>query len=205
MKLGKKFLALLMALSMLLVACTASAEAYTAAAKGIGGDVNVTVTFEDGKIAAVEVGAHNETPGISDMAIEKIPAAIVAEQSLVVDAVAGATITSNAILTAAQAALTEAGVDVAPFMVKTETVLTEGETEETDVVIVGAGLAGLMAAYELKDNHPEVNYILIEKLDMVENVSLLTNIQTSAFMVLAPRLLLPRRSRVGSPKVSQQQ
>lgn len=167
MKLGKKFLALLMALSMLLMASTASAEAYTAAAKGIGGDVNVTVTFEDGKITAVEVGAHNETPGISDMAIEKIPAAIVAEQSLVVDAVAGATITSNAILTAAQAALTEAGVDVAPFMVKTETVLTEGETEETDVVIVGAGLAGLMAAYELKDNHPEVNYILIEKLDMV--------------------------------------
>ena len=51
MKLGKKFLALLMALSMLLMACTASAEAYTAAAKGIGGDVNVTVTFENGKIA----------------------------------------------------------------------------------------------------------------------------------------------------------
>ena len=167
MKSGKKFLALLMALSMLLVSAVASAEVYTAAAKGIGGDVNVSVTYEDGKITAVEVGAHNETPGISDMAIEKIPSAIVEKQSLAVDAVAGATITSNAILTAAQAALTEAGVDVAALLVKEETVLAQGETEETDVVIVGAGLAGLMAAYELKDSHPEVNYILIEKLDMV--------------------------------------
>ncbi|MDD6143472.1 MAG: FAD-dependent oxidoreductase [bacterium] len=167
MKFGKKFLALLMALCMLLATGIASAEVYTATAQGIGGDVAVSVTFEDGKIVSVEVGAHSETPGISDAAIEKIPAAIVAEQSLVVDAIGGATITSNAILTAAQTALTEAGVDVAPFMVKEETVLVEGETEETDVVIVGAGLAGLMAAYELKDNHPEVNYILIDKLDVV--------------------------------------
>ena len=167
MKSGKKFLALLLALSMTLMAGVASAEVYTAAAQGIGGDVNVSVTYEYGKITAVEIGAHNETPGISDMAIEKIPAAIVEKQSLAVDAVAGATITSNAILTAAQTALTEAGVDVSAMLVKEETVLAQGETEETDVVIVGAGLAGLMAAYELKDNHPEVNYILIEKLDMV--------------------------------------
>ena len=164
---GKKIAALLSALGLMFTLNIASAETYTAAAQGMGGDVPVSVTMENGKIAGITVGNNNETQGIGDKAIEVLPDKIVEQQSLVVDVVAGATITSNAILSAAKTALTEAGVDVAPFMVKQEIVLPEGETEETDVVIVGAGLAGLMAAYELKTDYPDISYILVEKLDMI--------------------------------------
>ena len=104
----KKFLSLLLCMGLLLCAVPAMADAadgvYTAAGTGMGGDVNVTVTVEGGKIVSVEVGTHNETPGISDPAIEKIPAAIVEAQSADVAAVSGATVTSEAIKAAVAAA-----------------------------------------------------------------------------------------------------
>ena len=164
----KKALAALCACAMLGVNAGAMAEDYTASAPGMGGDVYVTVSYEDGKITNVAVGEHNETLGIGDMAIETIPARIVEEQSLTVDTVAGATITSEAILAAAEAALIQAGADIDAFKaVKEEMELREGERVETDIVIVGAGISGLMAAYELKENNPDVNFIVLEKLDMV--------------------------------------
>lgn len=50
---------------------------------------------------------------------------------------------------------------------KQPTELVEGEAVETDIVIVGAGISGLMAAYELKEDYPDVSFIVLEKLDMV--------------------------------------
>ena len=82
---------------------------YTGSANGMGGAVKVSVTVQDGKITAVEVLEHQETPGISDPALEKIPAAIVEAQSTDVDAVASATVTSNAIKGAVEAALSGRG------------------------------------------------------------------------------------------------
>ena len=77
------------------------------------------------------------------------------EQSLTADTVAGATVTSNAILTAAEAALTAGGVDMTPFkQEKQPTELVEGEAVETDIVIVGAGISGLMAAYGSRRTTP---------------------------------------------------
>lgn len=67
-----------------------------------------------------------------------------------------------------EAALTAGGVDVTPFkQEKQPTELVEGEAVETDIVIVGAGISGLMAAYELKEDYPDVSFIVLEKLDMV--------------------------------------
>ncbi len=110
---------------------------YTGTANGMGGALSVTVTVEGGKITAVEVGDHQETPGISDPAIEQIPAAIVEKQSTEVDAVTGATITSDAIMAAAAQALS--GEEAA------------GETAleisiQPDVIGGGAGMAGLVAS-----------------------------------------------------------
>lgn len=137
----KKFLSLLLCVSLML--CVIPAMAQTAdgvlsgVGKGMGGDVNVTVTVEGGKIVSVEVGAHSETPGISDPAIEKIPAAIVEAQSAEVAAVAGATVTSEAIKSAVAAALAgetaEEAAAVIPF-------------EQPDVIVIGAGMSGLCAA-----------------------------------------------------------
>ena len=89
------------------------AGTYTGSAAGKNGDVKVEVTLSSDKITDVKVTEHQETEGISDPAIEQVPAAIVEAQSLKVDTVSGATITSQAIIDAASAALTSAGVDPA--------------------------------------------------------------------------------------------
>lgn len=147
------------------------ADAFTANGTGHGGDVPVTVVYEDGRIADVQVGENSETDGIGSIAIEQLPGMIVEAQSLDVDVVSGATETSSAILAAVESALLENGIDPATFRKgsgeEKEEELAQGDAEETDVVIVGAGLSGLMAAYELKENYPDVDYIIIEKLGMV--------------------------------------
>lgn len=110
---------------------------YEGSANGMGGAVKVAVTVEDGKISGVEVLEHKETAGISDPAIEQIPQAIVDAQSTDVEAVTGATVTSEAIKEAVAAALSGEGTEEA------------GELEitiEPDVIVVGAGMAGLSAS-----------------------------------------------------------
>ena len=82
---------------------------YKASSKGIGGDVPVTVTVKDGKIAKVEVGENSETEGIGSKAIEQLPDAIVkANGTEGVDAVSGASVTSKAIFTAVEDCLNQA-------------------------------------------------------------------------------------------------
>lgn len=110
---------------------------YEGSANGMGGAVKVAVTVEDGKISGVEVLEHKETAGISDPAIEQIPQAIVEAQSTDVEAVTGATVTSEAIKEAVAAALSGESTEEA------------GELEitiEPDVIVVGAGMAGLSAS-----------------------------------------------------------
>lgn len=75
---------------------------------GMGGNVVCKVKIVDGKIEAVEVVEHNETAGISDPAIAKMPGAIVEAQSTEVDNVSGATITSKAIKAAVNDAIAQA-------------------------------------------------------------------------------------------------
>ena len=99
--------------SALLASCGGSAKykagTYTGTAAGRNGDVEVTVKLSSSKITSVAVTKHEETPGISDAAIKDIPAAIVKSQSTDVDAISGATITSDAIIKATKAALASAG------------------------------------------------------------------------------------------------
>ena len=158
--------AILMAMLLLVSsgAMAMTAGTYEAEANGIGGAVKVAVTVSDAKIEKVEVVAHSETPGISDPAIERIPAAIVEKQTLAVDTIASATVTSNAILTAAEAALTAAGADIAALKTPVAEEAVVGQTIEmtTDVVVLGAGGAGVAAAVEASDNGAKV--VLLEKL-----------------------------------------
>lgn len=110
-KMGKTALALLMVLAMLASSAMAqayTAGTYTAAARGFGGEVTVNVTVDGTAITAVEIVGENETAGIGGAAVEKLGDVILAAQSAQVDGVAGATVTSEAIRTAAQAALDEA-------------------------------------------------------------------------------------------------
>ena len=84
---------------------------YTGSAPGKNGDVTVEVVLSSDAITAVTVTDHQETPGICEPAIESVPQEIVDSQSVKVDTVSGATVTSQAIIEAASAALQSAGVD----------------------------------------------------------------------------------------------
>ncbi len=137
----KRFLSILIALAMMVSMTAVSFAEYadgtfTGSANGMGGELKVTVTVKDGKITEVVVGDHKETPGISDPAIEQIPLQIVEKNSTKVDAIASATITSDAIMQATENALN--GV-----------VAEKGELTiniQPDVIVVGAGMAGLSSA-----------------------------------------------------------
>lgn len=82
--------------------------AYTATAKGYGGDITVTLTVDEGSITDCTAEGPGETQGKGSIAVEKLPSAIVEANSTQVDAISGCTISSQAILLAAQTALAEA-------------------------------------------------------------------------------------------------
>ena len=88
---------------------------YTATAKGHNGEMTVEVTFTENAIADVKVTAHKETLGlgygVSTAAIDAFPAKIVEGQTLAIDAVTNATVTSNAVLMAVADAVAQAGGD----------------------------------------------------------------------------------------------
>ena len=92
-----------------------NAVTVTGTAPGKVGDVTVEVTADKDNIYSLAVTEQNETPGIGSLAVEKLPAAIVGANSLAVDSVSSATVTSEAIKTAAAAALESAGFDPAAF------------------------------------------------------------------------------------------
>ena len=113
----KRLISLFVALTMLLClipaafAATFNAGTYTASANGMNGAVTVEVTFSDSAITDVKVTEQAETPAIASGALEQIPADIVAHQTLAVDTVTGATITSKAILAAVEDCVKQAGAD----------------------------------------------------------------------------------------------
>ena len=108
----RKALSLMMAalLMPLMTGCTARAEQHTGEAEGYGGPLKVRVTLNGTDITKVEVIEHSETPGVGTRAIEILPAAIVEADSIDVDSVSGATITSNAIKQAVSEAMGLTGV-----------------------------------------------------------------------------------------------
>ena len=129
---------------------------YKASSKGIGGDVPVTVTVKDGKIAKVEVGENSETQGIGSKAIEQLPDAIVkANGTEGVDAVSGASVTSKAIFTAVEDCLNQAkgGTDAAAA-----TTMADGEYKASakgiggDVPVTVTVKDGKIAKVEVGEN-----------------------------------------------------
>lgn len=161
----------LLSVSVLLAMSMSAAQAvefipgtYTAAAKGNGGDVPVTVTFSKDKIEKIQVGTNKETPGIGSVAIEQVPAAIVKNQSLAVNAVAGASITSKAILAAVAACVSKADANPEALQttVQKQAQKAEEKTLNADIAIVGAGAAGQTAAIRASQLGKKV--ILLEKM-----------------------------------------
>ena len=140
---------------------------YTGVGQGRNGELTVEVKVDAGKLSAVRVVKHVETVGISDAAVKQMPARIVDAQSLKVDAVSGATLTSEGIRTAVADAIRKAGGDPAAFAtaVVTKKAAARLIKEKADVVVVGAGGAGISAAVRAETLGAKV--ILIEKMPVI--------------------------------------
>ena len=140
---------------------------YTGEGKGRNGTITVEVTVKAGKLDAVKVVKHTETVGISDAAVADFPKAIVAAQSTAVDAVAGATMTSEGIRAAVAQAIQKAGGDPARFAtaVVKKKAAKKLVKENADIVVVGAGGSGISAA--VKAETLGANVILIEKMPVI--------------------------------------
>lgn len=153
----KKLLSLLLVVVMLLGCMPVLAEeSYTGSAQGFGGPVSVTITLAGGKITQCTIEGASETDGIGTRAIEELPAKIV-EANGAVDCVAGATVTSEAILTALDAALAQAtgaeaaAVKMAPGFYtgeawgfnKAEKIKATVEVSETEILAIDVDMSNL--------------------------------------------------------------
>lgn len=164
----KKLLSLLVFAAMLLSACagyaaegTLHAGVYTATVTAMHGPMTVEVTVSEDAITGINVVDQVETPGVTDPVFEKIPAAILENQTTGVDTITGATISSNALIAAVKDCLQQAGDEAGAFSVPLEKVPAEDIELTADVIIVGGGGAGLAAAVGASDEGASV--ILIEK------------------------------------------
>jgi len=163
---------------------------YSGSAPGVHkDDVKVEVTFTSKAIKKIEIVEHNETPGVSDAAFQRVPEAIIEGQTLAVDTVSGATYTSQAVIDAVTEAVVKAGGDVDTLSKKIAATSAEkNETKEysVDVVVVGAGGAGLAAAVSAHQNGAEV--MVIEKMSNVGGNTILSG---SAFNCVDPSRQVP--------------
>lgn len=138
------------------------AGAYTANSIGKNGEVKVEVVFTEDKIDSVKVVEHKETQGISDEPIITFPEIIVKNQSLLVDSISGATVTSEAILAAVQDCVIQAGGNVDALMIEIKNANNENVEEVSyDIVVVGGGAAGSAAALAASEKSDSV--LLLEK------------------------------------------
>lgn len=138
---------------------------YVGVSKGFGGDVEVTVTVSENAIESIAIGGAHETENIGTFAVEMLGERILSAQSPKVDVLTGATVTSNAILRALNDALTQAGADLKRFPDATdsgETVNRVAVNMDADIVIIGAGGAGMTAAIDATQAGKSV--ILLEKM-----------------------------------------
>ena len=141
---------------------------YTSIVDGRNGPIVMQMDATETAITDVRVITHNETYLTGNVPLEIYPAQVVANQSVAVDIVSGATITSVAFLEGIYDLVEQAGVN--PQDLRTPIATTQVAADaETDVVVVGGGAAGLTAAVKAAEAGSKV--ILLEKLDILGGTS----------------------------------
>ncbi len=151
---------------------------YSASAMGRNGEITLEVTFSEDGIEEISI-QDEETPTIGEAAMDQMTAQAIDEQTLTPDVVAGATVSGGAFLTALADAAAQAGA-LAPAEESAEEPESGAEepaeeaadysVTDADVIIVGAGGAGLTAAHTAIENGASV--ILLEKSGVVGGNSL---------------------------------
>ena len=132
------------------------------------GEMTLEATFKDNRIESISVPKYTDTQVIGGIAFEELAAKVVGNQSTAVDALSGATVSSNAFMNALNSCIEQAGGDPAAFRARVLPAhVPETVSYDTDFVIVGAGMAGLSAAIEAVDQG--ANVIICEAQDVFSN------------------------------------
>lgn len=151
---------------------------YSAEANGFHGTIQIDVTVDAESITGIEIVEQSETAGIGEAALPVLVEAVLENQTIGVDSVAGATVTSDAFKAAMTDALTQAGADMEKMTAAVEAGELEEVTLDTDVVVVGAGAAGLSAGLTAVQNGQSV--IVLEKMGVVGGASAMAGAGTMA-------------------------
>ncbi len=177
----KKFFIYLICLSMLLSICVWASPTdtsvqnqsakrvltpgtYTATASGHNGPVTVETVVDANRIKSVKIIKQYESMGVQQV-INKVPEAIVKEQSIAVDTVSGASFAGRAVISAVTDCLKQAGANIDLWSVKKEEAAPQEKSYTADVIVIGAGGSGLSAAVSAHQNGASV--IVVEKLGLV--------------------------------------
>ncbi len=141
---------------------------YTAYGYGHNGKLPVTVTLSEDKILEVLVDSSKESDGIANPAFERIPQQILDGQTLNIDVISGATVSSQAVIDGVSNAVDLAGGNSEALRCKARDAVewsTETIEETVDVVVVGGGGAGLSAALTALDSGKSV--VVLEKFPAI--------------------------------------
>ena len=82
---------------------------YTGTGQGYAGDITVSITVSRNRLSAITVTNHSDTDAFANMAFNSLIPAMIEKQSADVDAMSGATGTSNGLKQAVQDAIDKAG------------------------------------------------------------------------------------------------
>lgn len=141
---------------------------FTVTAPGHNGDLPMTVTLSQERIESIDIDTSGESEGIADVVFTRIPQQIVEGQTLNVDVLSGASVTSNGVIDGVAKAIKMAGAnpDTLKKRPKAPSALaTHDAAYTTDVVVVGAGGAGLTAASKVLQEGKKV--IVVEKFPAI--------------------------------------
>ena len=148
---------------------------YEGTAEGISSTVKVTMTFSESAVTDVVVDTSGETASYGAAAADELREQLIAAGSAEIDGVSGSTVTSKAVMKAAQNCYAQAKGEAVVTSVQlptgdendwlgTEPDIDEAaitETWDTDIVIVGAGNGGMCAAAFAAKNG--LNFRIIEQ------------------------------------------
>jgi urocanate reductase len=178
-------IALAFPLALALVACTSTAPAakdgsYIGEAEGKGGKIVVQVNLARDRITGIKILEQHETEGLGDNTLVDLANQVIAANSAKVDAISGASLTSKGFLAAVEKALAKAGTSSDKLAkIKAATVADdEAAVQNYDVVVVGAGGAGMCAAIEAKN--AGANVVLLEKMRFVGGNTLISGAEYAA-------------------------
>jgi len=134
---------------------------FTAKANAHNGPMEISVTFAKGKIKTVNIVSNFESVGVQSV-LNTVPERIVKNQSLAVDTVSGATFAGRAVISGVSECITAAGGNPEKWKKKVPAVKPASSSYSADVIVIGAGGAGMSAG--LAAHQAGAKVIIIEKL-----------------------------------------